>query len=77
MKVNQFNNIRVEMTKAQLSVSDLAGEMKMTPQALYHKLNGRTEFTLSQMQLLKSILVKYTGNNNLTFEQLFGERNDC
>ncbi len=75
MRGNQFKNVKVEMTKAGINVSEVAGEMGISPQALYKKLNGQTGFTLKDMKLLRNILVKYLGEN-LTLEYLFGDDND-
>lgn len=71
----KFLNLRVAMTKAQLSVSDIAKEMGISPQALYSKLNGRINFTLSDMKSIKEILNKRLGT--ISLEDLFGDDNDC
>lgn len=74
MKGNQFLNVKVEMTRAGINVSTVAEEMGMSPQALYQKLNGKTEFTLKDIKLFRSILVKNLGEN-LTLDYLFGGDN--
>lgn len=74
MKDEKFINFRVALTKSQMSVSDVAGEMGITPQALYSKLNGRTKFTLSDMQKAKGIFSKRLGK--ISLEYLFGDDND-
>lgn len=71
----QFINVKVEMTRAGINVSKVAEEMGMSPQALYQKLNGKTEFTLKDIKLMRSILVKNLGEN-LTLDYLFGGDND-
>lgn len=75
MKGNQFMNVKIEMTKARINVSDVAGEMGISPQALYNKLNGKTSLTLSDMNKIKNILSNYR-SENLSLEYLFGENND-
>jgi len=74
--MRDFVNVKIEMTRAGINVSDVAGEMNISPQALYQKLNGNTEFSLKDMKLIKNILVKHTGEN-LTLDYLFGGDNDC
>lgn len=74
--MRDFVNIKIEMTRAGINVSDVAGEMNITPQALYQKMNGKTEFTLKDMKLIRNILVKHIGEN-LTLDYLFGGDNDC
>lgn len=71
----QFINVKVEMTRAGINVSTVAEKMGMSPQALYQKLNGKTEFTLKDIKLMRSILVKKLGEN-LTLDYLFGGDND-
>lgn len=75
MKGNQFMNVEIEMKKARINVSDVAGEMGISPQALYRKLNGKTSLTLSDMNKIKNILSNYR-SENLSLEYLFGENND-
>lgn len=75
MKGNQFMNVEIEMKKARINVSDVAGEMGISPQALYRKLNGKTSLTLSDMNKIKTILSTYR-KKNLSLEYLFGENND-
>ena len=64
------------MTKAQLNVTEIANEMGISPQALYSKLNGRTNFTLSDIKQIKEILAKKLGDQ-ISLETLFGDDNDC
>lgn len=73
--MRDFVNIKIEMTRAGINVSDVASEMNISPQALYQKMNGKTEFTLKDMNLLRSILMKHIGEN-LTLDYLFGGNND-
>lgn len=73
--MRDFVNIKIEMTRAGINVSDVANEMNISPQALYQKMNGKTEFTLKDMNLLRSILMKHIGEN-LTLDYLFGGNND-
>ena len=72
--MRDFVNIKIEMTRAGISVSDVANEMKISPQALYQKLKGNTEFTLTDMQLIRKILSKHNGDK-LTLDYLFGGDN--
>lgn len=73
--MRDFVNIKIEMTRAGINVSDVANEMKISPQALYQKLKGNTEFTLKDMQLLRNILSSHNGEK-LTLDYLFGGDND-
>ena len=73
--MRDFVNVKIEMTRAGINVSDVASEMNITPQALYKKLKGNTEFTLKDMKLLRHILVNHIGEN-LTLDYLFGGDND-
>ncbi len=73
--MRDFVNIKIEMTRAGINVSDVANEMNISPQALYQKMNGKTEFTLKDMNLLRNILMKHIGEN-LTLDYLFGGNND-
>ena len=72
--MRDFVNIKIEMTRAGINVSDVANEMKISPQALYQKLKGNTEFTLKDMQLLRNILSSHNGEK-LTLDYLFGGDN--
>lgn len=72
---NKFINVKVAMTKAGINVSTVASEMGISPQALYQKLNGKSEFTLKDINAVKSILSKHLGEN-LTLEDLFGGNYD-
>ena len=72
--MRDFVNIKIEMTRAGMNVSDVANEMNISPQALYQKMNGKTEFTLKDMNLLRNILMKHIGEN-LTLDYLFGGNN--
>ncbi len=72
--MRNFVNIKIEMTRAGINVSDVANEMNISPQALYQKINGKTEFTLKDMNLLRNILMKHIGEN-LTLDYLFGGNN--
>ena len=72
--MRDFVNIKIEMTRAGINVSDVANEMKISPQALYQKLKGNTEFTLKDMQRLRNILSSHNGEK-LTLDYLFGGDN--
>ena len=72
---DNFLNVKVAMTKARLNVRKLADEMGISPQALYQKFKGKTEFTLSDMNTIKNILSNHIGEN-LSLEYLFGDGND-
>ena len=72
---DNFLNVKIAMTKARMNVKQVADEMGITPQALYQKLNGKTNFTLNDMTAIKNILSKHIGEN-VTLEYLFGDGND-
>ncbi len=72
--MRDFVNVKIEMTRARMNVSDVASEMQISPQALYQKLKGNTEFTLKDMTRLKNILSNHIGEK-LTLDYLFGGDN--
>lgn len=73
---NKFLNLRVEITRAGLNVTQVASGMNISAQALYNKLRGENEFTLSDMNNIRQILTNNLGKP-LTLDYLFGDSDDC
>ena len=51
-----FTNLRVEMLKAHIDVSDLSKELGLTTASVYLKINGKSQWTLKQMKITKEYL---------------------
>jgi len=51
-----FTNLKVEMLKAKVDVNDISKELGLTPQSIYLKINGKNQWTLKQMQIIKQLL---------------------
>ena len=73
---NKFLNLRVEITRAGINVSQVANAMNITAQSFYNKLSGKSEFTLTDMNNVKKILSTSLGKP-LTLDYLFGDSDDC
>lgn len=74
MADNKFLNVKAEITRAGFNVSSVATMLNISPQALYGKLSGNSEFTLSDMEAIRKILSQRLGID-LTLDYLFGDNN--
>lgn len=65
-----YNNLKSEMTRKHLSLSDLAYKMDLSKKALENKLSGLRDFTLNEIEF---ILKEFS---DCPFEYLFDFRSD-
>lgn len=65
-----FTNLKVEMLKAHIDINDLSKELELTPASVYLKINGKSQWTLKQMQITKQFLESKL-NKTLNLEYLF------
>lgn len=63
-----FRNLEAEISRARLSRTELARGIGITPDSFTNKRYGRTEFTLSEIRILKQLFFP-----NCTIEYLFEE----
>lgn len=61
-----FRNLRAEMAREGLDAKKIASKIGMSDKAFRNKLHGVSEFTRSEM-----IIIKKTFFNHLTFAYLF------
>lgn len=65
-----YPNINAELARAGLTAATLAEYMGMTSQNIYNKLNGKTAFSLKDMETIKEYLKEKTGSD-FTLDYLF------
>ena len=65
-----FTNLKVEMLKANIDVNDLSKKLDLTPASVYQKINGKSQWTLKQMEITKQFLESKL-NKPLNLEYLF------
>lgn len=65
-----FTNLKIEMLKANVDVNDLSRELKLTTASVYLKINGKSQWTLKQMEITKQYLESKL-NKTLNLEYLF------
>ena len=65
-----FNNLEAELTRAEISKAELAAEIDISIGAMSNKLQGKTEFTLREMELIRDILEKVS-LQELDYDYLF------
>ena len=51
-----FHNLRAEMAREGLNIIAVAKAIKVTPKSAGKKLSGKTEFTLTEIQTIKTKL---------------------
>lgn len=51
-----FNTLRAEMVRKRISAGDLATAVGMSRQALYRKMNGLSQFSLSEAKAIRDAL---------------------
>lgn len=66
-----FPNLKAEMARRNIKVTDLASSIGVTPKTVYNRLSGRTEFTLSEMLTIKrryfpDLTLDYLFNKDVT-----------
>lgn len=71
MKV--YRTLKAEMVRVDLSVKRLAMQLGITERSLRNKINGITEFTLSESKKIKKIINEANETNGISFtlETLF------
>lgn len=65
-----YNNLKAEMGRTNLTGIHVADVLGITPQAFYHKLHGKSDWTLKQMKTVQSLLTEKLGKE-LPLEYLF------
>lgn len=65
-----FTNLKVEMLKANVDANDLSKELGLTTASVYLKINGKSQWTLKQMEITKQFLESKL-NKTLNLEYLF------
>lgn len=68
-----FGNLRAEMSRNRITGTDMANVLNISHQSFYNKMNGETDFTLSQMMMIQSHLksVNQTEKEHYTLDYLF------
>lgn len=61
-----FRNLRAEMTRKGINVTDLAKAVGMSTAAMYDRLNGKTGFTLDDAHKIRDVL-----DVDMTIDELF------
>lgn len=54
--MSRFNNLKAELAREDIKTKDLAKNLNVTSSTLNCKLRGVSEFTLSEMLKIKSII---------------------
>lgn len=67
---NIFPNLAAELTRAGLDVKNIAAATGKSKGAVYFKLHGINDFTLSEMEQIKNML-ETVNASNLTLDYLF------
>lgn len=65
-----YSNLRAEMSRYGVSVSDLAKACDIAPTTLYSRLKGTLEFRLNDMEKIKKYLDSVSGKE-FALEYLF------
>lgn len=61
-----FNNLIAEIARNKLTQNDLAKVLGVTPKTISNKINGKSDFTLTEINAIKNLLP-----SGLTLEYLF------
>ena len=69
-----YGNIKAELARHDLKISDLAESLGITTQSMYNKLNGKYDFNLSELTSVKRFFELRTGEG-FTLEYLFRDTN--
>ena len=65
-----FINLEAELMRAKLNKAELAAKINISSGSMSSKFNGKTEFNLNEMILIKNRLESLTGQN-FTLDYLF------
>lgn len=55
-----FNNLKAELTKREITITDLAGELNMNYKTLNNRLSGKSDFDLVEMKAIRTFLSEPT-----------------
>lgn len=66
----RFLNLKMEFRKLYMSVEQVAQKTGFVTMSLYNKLNGKTEFTLDEMLILRDFINSHY-KKQLTLDYLF------
>lgn len=70
-KVNaNYPNLEAELVRIGLTKKELAESLKINPNTLYNKLNGKSKLTLDEARLIKLLVEKRAGQP-ISFLRLF------
>lgn len=61
-----YRNLRAEIVRAGLTIKEIAMRIGISERSLRNKINGKTEFTLSEAIKIRKIV-----NKNMSLEELF------
>lgn len=61
-----FKNLQAELVRKGMTYLDFSNEIEMNYSTFRKKMNGKTEFNLSEMKLIKAAI-----GNDFTLEYLF------
>lgn len=62
-----FNNLKAELTRRDISITDLAEKLKMNYKTLNNRLSGKSDFDLVEMKAIRTCLSEPT----LSLDYLF------
>lgn len=66
-----YPNLRAEMARRRVTGNDLANVLNIRPATFSEKMNGKSEFTFAEAQIIKAYL-----DTALPLEVLFEKEND-
>lgn len=61
MTLPKYPNLQAEIARLGITVVSLADALGISRQALYNKLRGTTDFTLTELRLIQDYLSKEAG----------------
>ena len=67
-----YRILKAEMARVNISIRQLSMKLDITERSLRNKLNGVTEFTLTESMVIKAI-INETNGTDITLEELFGQ----
>ena len=71
-----FRNLNAEMTRRGLTRRVMADKMNMAPNTLTRKLNGRADFTLTEVYKIRDILDEISPlDKDMNLDELFEQSN--
>lgn len=67
-----FKILKAEMVRFNISIKQLSMKLDITERSLRNKINGVTDFTLTESMIIKSI-INEKKETEITLEELFGQ----